>query len=479
MKASIEGTKKYFQKDKRSHLEPTLLGRTGWSVSPIGFGGYRTTVRSAVHRDALKHALLNGCNLIDTSTNYADGDSEVLVGQVLGALFDSSQLNRDQVVVVSKVGYVQGTNLVLARDRQVNGVGFPDMVKYTDDCWHCISPEFLEDQITRSLERLQLKTIDVLLLHNPEYYLKTEGDHSVYYERIRRAFEHLEKEVQRGRIQYYGISSNTFPDPKESAEFTSLDTVADLAQTISKNHRFAVIQFPFNLYEPGAVLEANNLGKTLLEFANNLNLGTLINRPLNSFHEDHLVRLADFDAPREFQDAAATLRDALENCMSWESRYLGKDIVPARDVAWGHILKHNMPQLAELDRWSYVLATQIRPTLQQALNVLEGHSETRAWAREYAPLAETMFAAFGDYLRQQLSQASQNIASALTSAVPALHESKTLSKKVVRIYRSFPGVHCVLVGMRQTKYVDDMVPWEKPLPAKEAHRALEAAGRMA
>ena len=37
--------------------------------------------------------------------------------------------------------------------------------------WHCIHPEFLADQLTRSLSRLGIETLDVCLLHNPEYYL--------------------------------------------------------------------------------------------------------------------------------------------------------------------------------------------------------------------------------------------------------------------------------------------------------------------
>lgn len=42
-------------------------------------------------------------------------------------------------------------------------------------CWHCIHPDFLADQWTRSAERLGLETIDIYLLHNPVHFLSDSG----------------------------------------------------------------------------------------------------------------------------------------------------------------------------------------------------------------------------------------------------------------------------------------------------------------
>src|SRR6185312_6326727 len=154
MGATAEGTRSYPHR-----VTPSILGKTGWSVSPVGFGGYRIHAGIELHHASLKLALESGCNLIDTSTNYGDGGSETLVGETLAELFAAGSLRREQVVVVTKVGYVQGENLKLARQRQQRKIPFPEIVEYTDDCWHCISPEFLKDQITRSLSRLKLDQI--------------------------------------------------------------------------------------------------------------------------------------------------------------------------------------------------------------------------------------------------------------------------------------------------------------------------------
>ena len=64
----------------------TTLGSTGLTTSRIGFGCYRIDVGQPEHRSALTQAIRQGCNLIDTSTNYADGGSERLVGSVLNEL---------------------------------------------------------------------------------------------------------------------------------------------------------------------------------------------------------------------------------------------------------------------------------------------------------------------------------------------------------------------------------------------------------
>src|SRR5688572_11447801 len=148
----------------------TPLGTTGLTVSRLGFGCYRIDDHTPAHAASMAKALRGGCNLIDTSTNYTDGGSERCVGDVLQRLTGEGAVRRDGIVVVSKIGYVQGQNMTLAREREAVGRPFPEMVKYMDGCWHCIHPSWLEDQLARSLGRLRLDALDVCLLHNPEYF---------------------------------------------------------------------------------------------------------------------------------------------------------------------------------------------------------------------------------------------------------------------------------------------------------------------
>lgn len=437
--------------DFRMPAPRVRLGRTELSVSPLGFGGYRVHDRDPCHRAALELALDSGVNLIDTSTNYGDGASELLVGQTLRA-----RARRD-TVVVTKIGYAQGENLRLAEAREREGRPFPEMVKYQPDCWHAISPEFLADQLDRSLHRLGIPRIDVLLLHNPEYFLKAGGNHADYYERIRRAFEHLETECDRGRIQYYGVSSNSLPESRESPEFTSLELLWEAAEAVSRSHRFGVIQFPFNLYESGAATEVNNGPRTITQLARELGLGTLINRPLNAYTPaGKLVRLADFPEPPATRgpSVAERLNAQMEAALNAET--LARPATP-----WAHTLKDHFDRFHSLDHWRQFLHWRIEPALAEAGEPAD--SPLRRWLETAT-----------EYFATRAHFESRSLARHLDLKTPALAATPSLARKALRVYRAFPGIDCVLAGMRRPEYVRDLVASfaDTALPEEEALRAM-------
>ena len=286
------------------------FGRIHSRVSRVGFGGYRVDDRSDVHREALREALVAGVSLVDTSTNYADGHSEILVGEVVRDVVARGAARREDLVLVTKAGYVQGSNQREALRRARAGAPWSEMTEYAPDCWHCISPDFLRDQLTASLERLAMLKVDVLLLHNPEYFLMDAAHRGVppgearevFYERLARAFRHLESETAAGRIGAYGVSSNTFVVPHEKEDAVSLDRVLS-----SAGPGFAVVQLPFNPLEIGAKQSLHTAdGRSVLDVAKSAGLGVLVNRPLNAFSERGLTRFAALapDILRELGHAA-------------------------------------------------------------------------------------------------------------------------------------------------------------------------------
>ncbi len=458
MGATSQGTSKF----------PVVFGGTGWKVSPIGFGAYRvggglgeSPEEMAKQEQALESALRGGVNLIDTSTNYTDGGSETLIGNVLERLAgmrgptDPGLLSRESLVVVSKAGYVQGKNLDHAIQREADGKPFPEMNKLNARLWHCIHPDFLEDQITRSLERLKIDQLDVLLLHNPEYFLKTSSDHREYYRRIKASFIYLEKEVERGRIQKYGVSSNSFVQPKESQDFTSLETLIEIAAEIGAKG-FGVIQFPFNLLEPGAAFEANNTGRSVTELAVKHGIATMINRPLNAFSGDRLIRLADFPHAHG-TDPGQSLVGTMKTAMELETRYPGKGVVPANRMMWAHLIRHNFKELSDIDTWRSTVRWEIRPALLQGLRTLHesGIPACQEWATAYTPLAEKVLEQFTEFLEEDAAVRARRVAAALDQGCPPLRSTPPLSQKVLRLYRSIPGLDCILLGMRRPEYASD------------------------
>jgi hypothetical protein len=478
----------------------TALGSTGLTVSRLGFGGYRVDDQTPEHREALEAALVAGCNLIDTSTNYTDGGSERLVGATLEGLVRRGAVSREGVVVVSKIGYVQGGNLDLASGRERAGRPFPEMVKVSDDCWHCIHPEFLADQLARSRERLRLATLDVCLLHNPEYFLSDarkrrardqEAIRAEFYRRMREAFAFLEGAARRGEILWYGVSSNTAVAPPGDPEATSVGRMLAAAEEAGgKEHRFRVLQIPMNLFEPGGALERNTgpgNGRTALELAAASGLGVLINRPLNAFVENRLLRLAEPPLPAR----EAAIPDLLARLRELEKEYAAEvapHLAPAAGGATADQLFRFLEQVAELPgqvddfaQWQQIAQQYVIPRINYlAASLGRGASGGQegtwsGWWGRCLPALQSLLQEIGRQAAESSRKRTAVVAGMIDPALPPERRAEGLSRKALWIVASTPGVSTVLVGMRRPPYVADataILAWP-PLPG-----AIQVYGRL-
>ena len=486
--ATIDATAAYA--GRHAPISYGILGNTGLNVSQAGFGGYRISYGVSHHEAALRTAIASGINLIDTSANYADGGSETLVGQVLQDLTDKGDVQRHQIIVISKVGYLQGQNFTLSQQRKSEGRPLGDLVEYGEGLEHCIHPEFIEDQLTRSLTRLKLETLDGYLLHNPEYYLgwalksglSLEKARSEYYRRIRAAFEYLEKEVVKGRIRFYGISSNTFPGVADDPEFTCLETVWEIAEDISSDHHFSLVQMPFNLLEPGAVLEGNQPGgESALAVAVEKGLGVLINRPLNAFAAGRLLRLADLPQTEgmDTNEVIAKIRQLKKS----ETR-LWRQILPHLGIPGGlkarvkqqndvgDNLKHYWKNFGSYENFRQAQKGVFWPRVQGVLDFLRPYSkedeEVARWLADHPACLEEALEAVGSIYVEEADRVLKRIRYAVNDADSEWEQPGTLSQKAIRALRSTTGVSVVLVGMRRQAYVEDVLAeLKRPIEQKD------------
>jgi len=487
---STEDATEAFARDHKL-LSVGRIGTTGLTVSQAGFGCYRVSSGVGHHKTALRKALCEGINLIDTSSNYADGGSESLVGEVLEDLIVSGELSRENIVVVSKVGYLQGQNYELSRERKQEGRPFPELVEYGEGLEHCIHPEFLKDQLNRSLERLKLKTLDFYLLHNPEYYLEwaqknghaLESARAEYYRRIRNAFKYLEEEVNRGRIRYYGISSNTFPAAADQSDFTCLATIWDIAESLAASHHFRLVQLPLNLMEPGAVLEKNQPGgESVLEFAQHKGLGVLVNRPLNAFSNNQLIHLAEVPtSERQSKDEIVHKIQFLTKSEKslWMKHLPSLNVPPGlqtrikEQMAVGDILKHHWLNFGSYENWRQIKAGNLQPRIQGVMNFLEPYGSQNEdisnWMTSHRARIEDAFDAVASIYAEKAARRVERIRREVAAADADWAAEGTLSQKAVRAVRSTPPVSCVLVGMRRAEYVSDVLV-ELSCPIKQDER---------
>ncbi|MDO8357028.1 MAG: aldo/keto reductase [Nitrospirota bacterium] len=499
--ASPEGTARYAarlvsQSRYAGHMEHGYgpFGNSGFTTSRLGFGTYRVDTREPEQREAMKKALQEGVNLIDTSTNYMDGDSERLVGSVLGELFKDGELTREEVIVVSKIGYVQGQNLKQAEMREQAGCPYPDMVKYDEGIWHCIHPEYLADQLTLSLDRLGLATLDVCLLHNPEYFLSEAAHHEdgdlviareAFYRRIEQAFTFFESQVTAGRIGYYGVSSNTVTADPSNAEATSLSRLYDAARSAAKSlglerHHFGVLQCPMNLYEAGALMTPNtgmDQQETVLELAQREGIAVLVNRPLNAMptKKSGVLRLADFPLqgdPVDFErqcQIVATLEEEYRKVIAPNLQQSGQGMAPADFFTWAIELARVRPQIQGLEHWEQIEHQMIAPHFNQVMQALSQQlTETateqwEAWRNRYVPQLLTLLGGLRREATERSRTRTASISAALNPLLPKARHNESLSRKSLWVLASTPGVTAVLNGMRSRGYVEDSVAilkWE-------------------
>jgi aryl-alcohol dehydrogenase-like predicted oxidoreductase len=475
------------------------FGSTGLLTSQFGFGTYRVDDRVDAHGEALARALGRGVNLIDTSTNYADGHSERLIGRVLAELSRAGTVPRDAVIVVSKIGYVQGENLELAEGHERAGSPFPEMVKVGEGLWHCMHPEWLEDQLERSLERLGVETLDVCLLHNPEYFLDDAQSKRVplaeardeFYRRVTLAFRHFEEEVARGRLRFYGVSSNSLGAKPGDASATSLERFVQAARDAGGDgHHFRAVELPMNLLEAGPALDANTGpgdGQTPLEAARAHALAVLVNRPLNAILEDRLVRLAD---PPDYAEAPS-FGEQVQVVKTLEAEFaqtIGPALkMPKEDGAkpsdifrWAEQLSSIAMELDGLEQWRDIESQAVAPRIMQTVAALD-RGITGPLAARWQDFRERYLLQIDALLlaiRKRAADRSRRRTIAVGRAVDALlpPERRTvpLSQKALLVVRSVPGVTAVLVGMRDTTYVADALAVMGSPPIENAVEILRA-----
>ena len=148
-------------------MERKSLGKTGESVAAIGLGTWNMGGReSPDYRDderlieAIRYAVELGMNHIDTAEMYAAGHAEELVGEAV------KQFSRDEVFIATKV--------------------WPSNLRYEDVIRSC----------RRSLERLQLKYVDLYMVHWPNPRIP-----------LQETMKAMENLVKDGLIRYIGVSN--------------------------------------------------------------------------------------------------------------------------------------------------------------------------------------------------------------------------------------------------------------------------------
>ncbi len=266
MYATTEGTTRYI--DRFPKYRDAAFYRTvrSLSLSSLGIGTYMggdDDAADEAYTDALTTAGVGGINLFDTAINYRNQRSERCIGAAL------RQLQRDETVVCTKGGFLTaGAVPSFLKPEHVVGK------------MHSMQPDFLADQIDRSRANLDVDTIDVFYLHNPETQLgfltRDEFD-----ARIRGAFGRLEQLVADRKIRWYGAATW---DGFRKKGALDLPRLAGLAlEECGPEHHFRFVQLPFNLGMVEAFLASSEGDKpeSVLQAAARLGIAVIASATLS------------------------------------------------------------------------------------------------------------------------------------------------------------------------------------------------------
>jgi aryl-alcohol dehydrogenase-like predicted oxidoreductase len=239
--ATTEGTARFRSRFPDQDKAGFYRQAQGLHVSSLGLGTYLGAMDEATDRsyaEAITAALRGGINFLDTAINYRLQRSERAIGGVLADAVGRGELQRDEVVVCTKAGFL----VPEAVPKEVLQPG--DTIGNV----HSMAPAFLADQVERSLGNLGLETVDVLYLHNPEMQLQAvpRGE---FDRRVRMAFGCLERLVASGKMRLYGVATwhglRRAPGARDALSLARLAELAELEG--GGDHHFRFIQLPFNL----------------------------------------------------------------------------------------------------------------------------------------------------------------------------------------------------------------------------------------
>ncbi|MCX7603819.1 MAG: aldo/keto reductase [Bryobacteraceae bacterium] len=275
---TAEGSRRFVARHAEAQDSGFYRLAQGCLLSSIGIGTYLGSPSDEDdrrYRGCVIAAVRAGANVIDTAINYRHQRSERSIGAALKELFDSGDAARDEVLVCTKAGFLTPGALP---------AGYPESPDVAGRM-HSMAPDFLEDQLARSLANLGLEAIDVYYLHNPETQLRFVSVEQ-FEERLLAAFACLERFCREGRIGAYGVATWDGLRLRQGAPGRlRLLRLAELAkQAAGGDCHFRFVQLPFNLAMPEAFTRVHEgdppQGASLLETAARHGITVIASAPL-------------------------------------------------------------------------------------------------------------------------------------------------------------------------------------------------------
>ncbi|WP_435255360.1 aldo/keto reductase [Tenacibaculum sp. A30] len=392
----------------------------------IGIGTYRMSVDVDSHIESINYAIENGCCFIDTATNYKKGKAEELIGFVIDKHIQK------EVKIITKAGYVDEAHVSSFKE---------DSFLINEKFYHSIDSSYIDYMLNNSLKKMRMDSIHSFLLHNPEYILSTLNDESLFYKMVKTAFLKLEELSDEGLIECYGISSNTFALHGEKNHI-DVERLLEIANEISSNNRFKMIQFPFNIYENRALEKRySNKKYNLFEFCKKNKIKTFINRPFIGTINRRPVPIVIYE------DLA--LKDLNNNVFRDFVQKLSK-IISEKEVS----------KIIETEAFLFLKENEKKFKSDKLLRIfIKNHlyvvfeKEKIVMSTKLFEIIEWLYNELLNHIKYRVSLFNKNIKEKICSQNPEFNKNESYASILCRLYLK-QGADVVLTGMRKIEYVD-------------------------
>eukprot|EP01132_Coremiostelium_polycephalum_P006781 gene6781-8413_t len=453
---NVESTPTYkFLKNKQDnvnkHLQIVTLptkddSSPSLSVSKISINTDNFTQYQPEHKAMLISAIKKGFNVIYSTYNSPT------ISTALDDLMDSDEITRDDIVVIKRSSPI---------------------TKLSD-----LTPESIEKQIQTARDQINLKTLDTFLIS-----IELESVEVDIYLSLKSVFNHLEKLVDKGWINGYGISSSLFL----SKDQLSLETILDSCLADKNNSHFKCIEYPFNLYNHQAITKKqyhhNNQLISLQQYAR-LNSIYTINSSPTLFKTSSTGVIGRFQSVPDHsnQDLQKLIKDSFDVTIHLETinpifkepsfqPILEKNPDLIGSLQWGHILvyERNNPVLSNLWQWKQILSSKIKPAVYEAIIQVFSSHQLNSWGTGYKNAINELFDIHTKLLESEIFDRQRDLDTLIGNEPYFKGNNKELSLFQKSILASLSGSDIIVEEPQSMDHLKELleVPITDKLPLNE------------
>ena len=347
-----------------------------------------------------------------------------------------------------------------------------------------ITPQWLEGALANVSRQTGLETIDVFLVEGIQglYGIDRKRPMEEIEKDLEETFSFLEAQVQKGVMQFYGVSDSWLapplprvyppmpPDamtaekylkPYQYPPVIELTRLLKIAEKIAgPKHHLRFISYPFNMTQSQAfsTILPYAPGETLCTLAKKLGLVTLATTPLEAPDlQDKLQRYHRFPAATDLSSLRMMFCASSEKAIRKEVEimpYVQKlpNGPKLEELFIASVYFQSQRFLNNLFHFEMLMDNYIWPSFRRALVKLREGSpkDVKDWVNQYEVLVRDMFRLRAQMFNHKHYVAARDVEFALDEVSPKMRLCPVLAQKALN-FATF-GADVVLAGFHRTRY---------------------------